>query len=73
MINIGQNHYDPNESYPIRPKKTTDVDKIIWYLQNTWKSQAEIGELCGSSTQIVNGINRGRIYYRKELSYPIRK
>ena len=73
MINIGQNHYDPNESYPIRSKKTVDVDKVIWYLQNTLKAQSEIGELCGCSRRTVNGINRGKMYYREELSYPIRK
>lgn len=59
--------------YPIRSKKTVDVDKVIWYLQNTLKAQSEIGELCGCSRRTVNGINRGKMYYREELSYPIRK
>lgn len=76
MINMGQNHYDPKETYPIRPKKQmsqADVDKIISLLQTTDWSYGKIGEACGCNTQAVGRINRGENWRREDLTYPIKK
>ena len=76
MINMGQNHYDSKETYPIRPKKQmsqADVDKIISLLQTTDWSYGKIGEACGCNTQTVGRINRGENWRREDLTYPIKK
>ena len=76
MINIGQNHYDPKETYPIRPKKSmsrADADKIVVLLQTTDWTYAKIGENCDCSSQMVGRINRGANWHRDDLTYPIRK
>lgn len=76
MINIGQNHYDPKETYPIRPKKhmsRADANKIVILLQTTDWAYAKIGENCGCSPRAVSCINRGVNWHRDDLTYPIRK
>lgn len=76
MINIGQNHYDATENYPIRKRdvrRTAPVERIIELLQTTDIPMNKIAEQLQIKKDIVYNINSGRTYHNDNLSYPIRK
>lgn len=75
MINIGKNHYDKNENYPLRKENQMQkkVKKIKEMLQNTNLTFKEIGEQCQVNSQTVSRINYGTTWHDENLTYPIRK
>lgn len=78
MINIGKNHFDENEDYPIRKYGVyeldpTIVEEIIYDLKNTDTPINKIAEKKHVSKSVVSRINLGKSYYNKNLIYPIRK
>ena len=79
-INVGKTFYDKNIDYPIRKTPTRSgmtqeiVNKIIFLLQTTNKTQEEIALDVGIHTYTVGEINRGNNSWCPiNLSYPIRK
>ena len=77
-INYGsyKTYRKENEIYPIREsyKLTKEqVDKIIKLLQTSTMTGTDIGKIIGTTTEVVNGINRGDFHKRENLSYPIRE
>ena len=74
MINIGKNHYDPNEKYPIRERKfNIPLNEIIKMLQTTNIPMNKIAEQMKVRKEIVYNINSGRTYHNNKINYPIRK
>lgn len=74
MINIGKNHYDPNEKYPIRERKINiPLNEIIKMLQTTNIPMNKIAEQVQVKKEIVYNINSGKTYYNNKIKYPIRK
>lgn len=64
-----------DETYPIRESsKITEhqVDEIIKLLQQSTMTGSDIAKILGISEAIVNGINRGDLHKKENLSYPIR-
>lgn len=79
-INTGKTFYDKNINYPIRNTPTKSeltkkiVDKIIFLLQTTDKSQEEIALIVNIHSYTVGEINRGNNSWCPiNLQYPIRK
>lgn len=79
-INTGKTFYDKNINYPIRKTPTRSeltkeiVDKIIFLLQTTDKSQEEIALIVNIHSYTVGEINRGNnSWCPTNLQYPIRK
>ena len=76
MINQGNNHPQPNESYPIRKNPKDYGDKVlqcIKLLQTTHKTNQEIAKELDVSESWVSRINVGKARYQKNINYPIRK
>lgn len=76
-INIGNLHRIPNKQYPLRSGRVfstlKDVaDDIIKELQETDKQQKDIAKDFSVSTSFVSTINKGIIYRRDDIEYPIR-
>lgn len=73
-INKGKTYRDDNESYPIRevflPKETRL--KIIDLLKNTDLYYKEIAEITGTNISEVSNINSGKVWFDKNINYPIR-
>lgn len=64
-----------DEVYPIRESyKITEqhVNEIIKLLQQSTMTGSNIAKILGTSEAIVNGINRGDLHKKENLSYPIR-
>lgn len=78
MINIGKNHFDKNEDYPIRKAAVYElsqetINKIIEELKNTSISINKIAEKRHISKSTISRINLGKTYHNPNISYPIRK
>ena len=76
MINIGQNYYDTNESYPLRKEKynnITPVNEIKNMLLTTTMPMNKIAEHFQVKSEVVYNINKGRTYKDTSLNYPLRK
>lgn len=76
MINIGQNHYDENEDYPLRKKpynRATPVDEIYNMIVTTDMPLNKIAEYFQVNKDIVYNINYGRTYQKNDFIYPLRK
>ena len=76
MINIGQNHYDPNENYPLRSQKITNntpVKEIKNMLLATDIPMNKIAEHFHVKSEVVYNINKGKTYKDASLNYPLRK
>ena len=76
MINIGQNHYDANENYPLRKEKynnTTPVNEIKDMLLTTTIPMNKIAEHFQVKSEVVYNINKGKTYKDASLNYPLRK
>jgi group I intron endonuclease len=78
-INTGKTYYDPQQEYPIRKQKNikkipeNKINEIINLLQNSSLLQKEIAEKTQISEPTIRKINRGEgIYFRQNLSYPLR-
>ena len=81
-INIGQTHKDiypqikrPFRKVPVIKVKFTneEIDKIIWYIQNTSLSYREIARRYNVEHNTILAIKNGRGAYRRpDLSYPLR-
>lgn len=79
-INVGKTFYDKDIKYPIRKTPTRSelnqniVNKIIFLLQTTTKTQDEIGQELNVHSYTVGEINRGNnSWCPLNLAYPIRK
>lgn len=75
MINIGENHYDPLENYPIRKqnvKRLTPVEEIKQEILNSKTPLNQIAEKFQVSTDVVYNINQGRTYRDQRYTYPLR-
>lgn len=59
----GGGYRNPNE----------DLDLIVDYLLNSKLSQTEIANKLGYAQTLISGINSGKYYFNKDLSYPLRK
>lgn len=53
--------------------KNNDVDNIIKLLSTTYLSYEEIGSTYNVEVGTVSRINRGLLYHRDNIEYPIRK
>lgn len=76
MINIGQNYYDANESYPLRKEKynnITLVNEIKNMLLTTTIPMNKIAEHFQVKSEVVYNINKGKTYKDTSLNYPLRK
>lgn len=73
----GESWHRDDLTYPLRPTEKElneiKVDKIIWMLKNTKKSQKEIAQEVGWNRSAVTMINIGKNHYRDGEDYPIRK
>lgn len=80
LINKGLAHHRDNIEYPIRPSSAThskvsydELMEIVDLIQNTDMSFRAIGRKYGLDHRIIQNINNGTaIYYRRELTYPLR-
>lgn len=80
LINKGLAHHRDNIEYPIRPSNATrskvsydELMEIVDLIQNTDMSFRAIGRKYGLDHGIIQNINNGTaIYYRRELTYPLR-
>ena len=77
-INHGITHHRDNEVYPIRTEcyyhlKESDLEEIIWLLQNSFFPMYQIAEHYHVNTSTIKALNVGRNYYNENISYPIRK
>lgn len=50
-----------------------EVDKIIYYLQETNEPQEQIAKRFNISQRTVSGINLGEYWVKNDIAYPIRK
>lgn len=76
MINIGANHFDENEKYPIRDwskSKPSPHKEIKEALKKSELTIVEISELFNVSKEVVYKINKGKVYKEDNIDYPIRK
>ncbi len=76
MVNIGQNHYDENEDYPIRKSpynKNSNIEEIRKMIINTQIPLNQIAKKFQVSKQVVYDINRGNTYWQEKYTYPLRK
>lgn len=77
-INTGKRRRDSTHHYPInemtcgRKLNDTQVQEIISLLKSSTKTAQEIGLLYNVSETTINGINNGKRYRQKDMSYPIR-
>ena len=62
-----------NGAHPNKIKHIKDIDEIINLLKTTNMSNLDIGKLYGVSDQTISDINCGRIWFNKDIKYPIRK
>lgn len=72
MINNGKNHFDENESYPIREnaiKKYIFIRKLLLETQMTFQ---EIAEQTNVSCEVIQAISSGKIFRDNTLTYPLR-
>lgn len=77
-INTGKRRKDYTRHYPINEmtcgRKLNDmqIQEIISLLKSSTKTAQEISLLYNVSESTINGINNGKRYKQKNLSYPIR-
>lgn len=77
-INTGKRRKDYTHHYPINAmtcgRKLNDVQiqEIISLLESSTKTVQEISLLYNVSETTINGINTGKRYKQKDISYPIR-
>ena len=77
-INTGKRRKDYTHHYPINKmtcgRKLNDVQiqEIISLLKSSTKTVQEISLLYSVSESTINGINNGKRYKQKDISYPIR-
>lgn len=77
-INTGKRRKDYTRHYPInemtcgRKLNDTQIQEIISLLKSSTKTVQEISLLYNVSETTINGINNGKRYKQKDLSYPIR-
>lgn len=77
-INTGKRRKDYTHHYPINEmtcgRKLNDmqIQEIISLLKSSTKTVQEISLLYNISESTVNGINNGKRYKQKDISYPIR-
>lgn len=77
-INEGNTWKNKNINYPIRNWAANviqedDIDKIIYMLKNTNKTQKEIAEEIGCKRSCITMINNGKNHKRENEKYPIRQ
>ena len=72
MINIGKNHFDENETYPLRKTYKERNFLIKKLLLETTLSMVEIAKKTNSDYQSVYNICHGKTWYDKNLKYPLR-
>ena len=79
-INTGKTFFDKSFDYPIRKTPThsemnqQNIDKIVFLLQTTEKTQEEIASMVGIHAYTVGEINRGKnSWCPLNLNNPIRK
>ena len=75
---VSRNRLD--EEYPIRKNKNTpcklteeNVDIIIDLLKYSYQFNGEIARQFGVDVHVIERLNSGKTYYRKNEKYPIRK
>lgn len=76
MINIGANHFDEKEEYPIRnwgKDKPSPHKEIKKALKESELTIIEISKLFNVSKDVVYRINKGKAYKEDNINYPIRK
>lgn len=77
-VNTGKRRKDYTRHYPINEmtcgRKLNDmqIQEIISLLKSSTKTIQEISLLYNVSESTINGINNGKRYKQKDLSYPIR-
>ena len=77
-INTGKRRKDYTRHYPINEmtcgRKLNDmqIQEIISLLKSSTKTVQEVSLLYNVSESTINGINNGKRYKQKDLSYPIR-
>lgn len=78
LINQGRLHALPGKSYPLRSGcpfslNKDKVDDIITALQNSEEQMKDIARHYNVSQTFISGINKGNLYRRDDISYPIRQ
>lgn len=77
-INTGKRRRDKNRTYPInemtrgRKISSKELEEIVYLLQTTQMTCADIGKKYGVSGTTIQRINSGSLQYQNNLSYPIR-
>lgn len=61
------------ENHPLSTHNIADIEKIIFLLKNTKTSIKDISKITNYNTSSINRINKGELWYQKDLTYPIRK
>lgn len=76
-INLGHTYYNPDLTYPLRDSKKYSEEKIkqVTYALRFEldKSLKDIAQEYHCDPSFLNDINQGRVYFRKYLTYPLRK
>ena len=78
-INLGRIYKEDDEIYPIRDKNynikkfsNEQISEIINLLASSNLSMSEIGKQFNTFTSTISYINKGKIYKRDNIKYPIR-
>lgn len=69
----GYNENEGGDSGKSNKLKENEIKEIINLLKNTSTTQKEIANIFKVHHQTINDINVGKVYFNKDISYPIRE
>lgn len=75
-LNRGEHHHRNNINYPIRNTSSIDKEKPVNIKNDLLDANLTIDEMCekyNCSRKTIRNINTGKIWYDKDLEYPLNK